>query len=274
MEIASESSLKGSRASKKFPQVIIIGVRKGGTRALINMLRTRPDVVAAKGEVHFLDQHFDEGVQWYIERMPLSIDGQLTVEKSPSYFVTEKAPKRLRSVASGDLKLLLIVRDPVERLISDFTQLDAKINGARKKRSFQSKVFLDNGSIDVDYRPVTVSMYDIHMERWLKYFKMDDIHVVDGDAFIKYPLPELKMVEEFLGVKPLFTDSMFYFNKTKGFYCWDRRLENDVDDDYCLGSGKGRTHPQVSTEIVQRLRSFYEPHNNRFYEMVHRNFAW
>lgn len=47
----SESTSEGtdSSAVQRFPQAIIIGVKKGGTRALIDMLKAHPDIAAALG---------------------------------------------------------------------------------------------------------------------------------------------------------------------------------------------------------------------------------
>ncbi|KAJ8344657.1 hypothetical protein SKAU_G00288500 [Synaphobranchus kaupii] len=50
---------------KKLPQAIIIGVKKGGTRALLEALRVHPDVRAVGNEPHFFDRHYDKGMDWY-----------------------------------------------------------------------------------------------------------------------------------------------------------------------------------------------------------------
>ncbi|GIX76255.1 heparan sulfate glucosamine 3-O-sulfotransferase 5 [Caerostris extrusa] len=50
---------------RRLPGAIIIGVKKGGTRALLEMLRLHPDVVAPGPEIHFFDRHYEKGLQWY-----------------------------------------------------------------------------------------------------------------------------------------------------------------------------------------------------------------
>lgn len=52
-------------ATKRLPQALIIGVKKGGTRALLEFLRLHPDVRAAGSEPHFFDRHYDRGLDWY-----------------------------------------------------------------------------------------------------------------------------------------------------------------------------------------------------------------
>lgn len=51
--------------SKKLPQAIIIGVKKGGTRALLEFLRVHPDIRAVGAEPHFFDRNYDQGLDWY-----------------------------------------------------------------------------------------------------------------------------------------------------------------------------------------------------------------
>lgn len=58
-------SIANSFGSKKFPQAIIIGVKKGGTRALLEFLRIHPDVRAVGAEPHFFDRFYDKGLEWY-----------------------------------------------------------------------------------------------------------------------------------------------------------------------------------------------------------------
>lgn len=51
--------------TKKLPKAIIIGVKKGGTRALLEYLRLHPLVRAPGPEMHFFDRHYQLGLEWY-----------------------------------------------------------------------------------------------------------------------------------------------------------------------------------------------------------------
>lgn len=85
-----QRSLHYPRAKRRLPQALVIGVRKCGTRALLEMLYLHPRVQRAVGEVHFFDrdENYARGLEWYRQQMPLSYANQVTIEKSPSYFVT------------------------------------------------------------------------------------------------------------------------------------------------------------------------------------------
>jgi ribosomal protein S4E len=54
--------------------------------------------------------------------MPKALEGQVVLEKTPRYFVTADSPGRIHSM-SQEVKLIVVVRDPVTRAISDYTQI-------------------------------------------------------------------------------------------------------------------------------------------------------
>lgn len=56
---------QGLMPSKQLPTALIIGVKKGGTRALLEFLRLHPAIRAAGSEVHFFDHHYIKGFHWY-----------------------------------------------------------------------------------------------------------------------------------------------------------------------------------------------------------------
>ena len=259
---------------KRFPTSIIIGVKKGGTRALLNMLEAHPDIVSARREVHYFDyeENFKRGVEYYIDQMPISQPGQVTIEKSPHYFVTDYVPQRMYMV-SPNLKLILIVRDPVSRLISDYTQLDIKkmVKNVAKRPSFEKAVMLPNGSVNHNYVPVQVGEYGRHLKNWLNYFPLEQLLIVDGGNFISNPFEELQRVENYLELKPYFQKSQFYFSEEKGFYCWKTRRKGEPQ---CLGEKKGRSHPAVSDDVIQKLKDYYRSSNKEFNHLAQKNFNW
>lgn len=58
-------SAKELTATRRLPQALIIGVKKGGTRALLEFLRLHPDIRALGSEPHFFDRHYARGLDWY-----------------------------------------------------------------------------------------------------------------------------------------------------------------------------------------------------------------
>ena len=50
---------------RRLPNALIIGVKKGGTRALLQFMRLNPRVRAPGPEVHFFDKNYHRGLSWY-----------------------------------------------------------------------------------------------------------------------------------------------------------------------------------------------------------------
>ncbi|RXM37339.1 Heparan sulfate glucosamine 3-O-sulfotransferase 3B1 [Acipenser ruthenus] len=202
--------------------------------------------------------------------MPKTLEGQITMEKTPSYFVTRETPARI-SAMSRETKLIVVVRDPVTRAISDYTQTLSKKPDIP---TFESLTFRNRttGLIDTSWSAIQIGIYAKHLENWLQYFPMSQILFVSGERLISDPAGELGRVQDFLGLKRIITDKHFYFNQTKGFPCL-KKAEGSSKP-HCLGKTKGRTHPNINPEVVQRLRDFYRPFNMKFYQMTGHLFGW
>lgn len=66
-------------------------------------------------------------------------------------------------------------------------------------RSFEELAIFPNGTVNEAYRPLSISMYHVHLHRWLEVFPREQLLVVNGDRLIEDPLSQLKRIEAFLG---------------------------------------------------------------------------
>jgi len=252
--------------------------------------------------------------------MPPTTERQLTIEKTPSYFVTKVAPDRIRnmSLTAGygvdGVRLIVVVRDPVTRAVSDYTQAAVKrpdlppfdrlafIDEPTKKVGGESITTTDR-VVNTSWGAIKIGLYARHFERWLRHFRPDRIHFVHGERLVADPAGELGLVQDFLGLRRVITADWFYFNSTKGFPCLrlppslsEQRTVADMTSSMatltrssstgghslvnrtsplrCLGKTKGRTHPIIDEAFLQRLRDFYQPFNEKFYSMTGINFGW
>ncbi|CAG5897972.1 unnamed protein product [Menidia menidia] len=202
--------------------------------------------------------------------MPRTLDSQITLEKTPSYFVTREAPRRISSM-SHETKLIVVVRNPVTRAISDYTQTLSKKPDIP---TFEELAFKNKsvGFVDTSWNAIRIGMYILHLENWLQYFRLSQMHFVSGERLITDPAGEMGRVQDFLGLKRIITDKHFYFNRTKGFPCLKK--PESSSQPRCLGKSKGRTHVQIDQEVIEQLREFYRPYNIKFYETVGQDFKW
>ncbi|XP_026752758.2 heparan sulfate glucosamine 3-O-sulfotransferase 3B1 [Galleria mellonella] len=261
---------------KRLPDALIIGVKKCGTRALLEFLRLHPDVRAAGSEVHFFDKYYHKGFEWYRNKMPPTLEGQITMEKTPSYWVTRSAPRRVYAM-NPSVKLLAVVRDPVTRAISDYTQSASKRPTLPR---FEDLALVNStvgwggipSVVDATWPPVRLGIYARPLRRWLRRFPRTRLLLISGERLVADPAAEMARVQEFLGLKRVITEKHFYFNSTKGFPCLLKSESRSTP--HCLGKTKGRNHPHIDPTALERLRDFYRPFNERFYQMSGINFGW
>lgn len=230
--------------------------------------------------------------------MPPTLEGQVTMEKTPSYFVTAEAPRRVQHMNPGT-KLIVVARDPVTRAISDYTQVKSKRPEIPK---FEERAFV-NGSqiVDTTWAPLKIGVYARYLDRWLQYFPLSQFLFVSGERLIADPVVEITRVQDFLGLKRVICEKHFYFNATKGFPCLLKSEQSAAP--HCLGEfhctivfcfnfdnfffiftifnsnifagkNKGRSHPHIDPTAIERLRDFYRPFNQRFYQLTGMNFGW
>ncbi len=206
--------------------------------------------------------------------MPLSTISQKTMEKTPFYFQirTINVPERVYCM-NTNIKLILSVRDPVKRLISDYTFNKYVLQNHRESQknfTLEHYIFLP-GTMDINerYPPVQVSRYAENLRRWLKYFPMENILIVNSDDFTRNPVPVLKKIEIFLGLRNYFSESQFVYDAERGFYC---RVIDGMEK--CAPPVFGLPKEYVSPEVIERLQQYYKPHNEDFSKLVGKNFNW
>ena len=84
-----------------------MGVNKCGTSAASFFLSNHPEVQKAKGETNFFndDRNYEKGYSWYSQQFPEPQEGIKMYEKTPSYYKSSEAPKRVK-IGNKDIKLI------------------------------------------------------------------------------------------------------------------------------------------------------------------------
>ncbi|XP_002731066.1 heparan sulfate glucosamine 3-O-sulfotransferase 1-like [Saccoglossus kowalevskii] len=264
---------------RRLPEVVIAGVRKCGTGTLLRFLNFHPHLVGPKDETHYFDSLTEHGVQWYREQMPFSSRLQMTIEKTPTYYFRPfDAPKRIRQTLSSNVRILVILCDPVRRIVSDYVEFINKTDKAEQDymqrktlaESIESTVFEQArpDNVNTHNEMVDVGIYVKYLFRWLEQFPRSQIHFIDGDNFRNNPAEELQKVEKFLGVRPFFREEHFRKDSVKGQYCMA------FPQMTCMPSSKGREHPELKEWAKKRLCEFYSPFDRALATLVKQNFTW
>jgi hypothetical protein len=111
----------------RLPDFIVAGVRKCGTTWLHRCLAGHPQIhlPTATKELFFFDRYWARGPDWYAGYFLGCPREMICGEISPSYFAHEAAPARIARIVP-QVKLMFLLRDPVERAISAYRDMIAK----------------------------------------------------------------------------------------------------------------------------------------------------
>ena len=293
----SEIKKRNLDCKSRLPDVIGIGAKKCGTTALKFFLSAHPALyITAAPEAHQWDRQPTRSVEEYQQMMPITSQYQLTMEKTPLYFVADDIPAAIARDVSPNVKLLLILRDPVIRAISDYTHVlnmfpditrrhrNVTMIGGRVPKypqdlpqanisyvietKFEKSVLNEDGTVNDDNAIIFTELYSRHLRNWFKIFPREQILILDGDLFSKNPLPQLQATESFLGLPKYFNADKIYFDEEKGFFCLAMPYK------LCMGKEKGRKHPEVKRNILKKLYKFYEPYDKELEILTGRKFSW
>lgn len=189
------------------PNFMIIGAQKSGTSWLAKMIRQHPDVYAPeKKELHFfnLQENYSKGIDWYRTQFA-GRNGEIAVgESTPNYLWQCNNQQEIDELGVipdiaeqvhrhyPDLKLIVSMRDPVDRAVSAYYHFIRS-----RKYSPRSRI-LDVGHTN---GILTMGYYYRYINEWLKYYPIDHfLFLVYEEDIKKNKLETLKKTFRFLNV--------------------------------------------------------------------------
>lgn len=182
------------------PTFLGVGAQKCASTWVHRILDAHPDVcVSDPKELDFFSNHFDRGFAWY-ERF--FKDGAAAAgETSPSYFYNEAALERA-SAYNPDFKILVCLRDPVERMYSNH------LHEVRKRHIAGEEIVFERAMAK---NPMYFyqSLYASHLRKWMSAFGARNVLVLMQEEIADDPRGQAARVCAFLGVDGAF-DSEFF----------------------------------------------------------------
>ena len=186
------------------PNLAIIGGQKCGTTSLHYYLSLHPQIsMSIEKELNFFiaERNWIRGVEWY--KSNFDAEAEVRGESSPNYTwypVWKGVPERMYSIVP-EAKLIYVLRDPIERMISEYVHRYAE---GRENRSV-SDALVDLGRRGYVYR----SRYYMQLEQYLEYFPESSILILTQEELQRRRLQILQTVFRFLGVDPTFWSPKF-----------------------------------------------------------------
>ena len=179
---------------------LIIGAQKGGTTWLYHLLKNQDEIFMPTipkthdpSEVRFYDERLNKGISWY-EHIYKEGSNRIKGDKTHKYYLLPRHKISLIRKLQPEVKILLLLRCPIDRAWSDalmnlkrFNGIDYEGNEAIYKKHLLGKV----------YR----GLYYQHIMRWFSVFPQDQIQIVIYEELVASPEKYLNEIAEFLGIK-------------------------------------------------------------------------
>src|SRR5215211_986874 len=203
--------------SPKRPDFLIAGTMKGGTTQLYHFITLHPDIDRAKSkEIHYFTLNYDKGEEWYLDHFP-SKPNKLIGEASPTYFhcaETSTIPAMIKRM-NDRMKIILIVRDPVERAVSHYNHF-CKINQYPDVMAMDVNEFFNIPFREILTRSTGLGFYadqavsfSLYYRNYLSFesiFGKDKILVISTQSLRDSPFETMKEVYNFLAVNYIKND--------------------------------------------------------------------
>jgi tetratricopeptide (TPR) repeat protein len=247
----------------RLPDFLIVGPQKSGTTALYQYLAQHPNIYPALSkEIFFFDNKYDLGLDWYKSHFALLPQfNYLTGEASATYFNSVKAANRIAQLMPN-IRLIFIIRDPVERTISDYHM---KVRAGTEKRNIKESIlgeieFIQQNPVDVlnPDKKFTIrhksyvlnGMYFYFLKAYRELFPVHNTTLILSQELKYAPRETMKKVFSFLGVE-------------------------DFEGEYPLVNvGNYSNKDEELSFVTEKLKKFFSPYNKMLEELINIKLDW
>jgi hypothetical protein len=276
------------------PRFLIIGAQKAGTTALYYYLAEHPNIIPSsekeigfftpelfedwpehpnhlilctrKGADFFDPRVYPKAAAWYHSHFPLPHEvgpDRITYEATPEYLYYPGAAERIFKY-DREMKLIAILRDPVERAFSSWNMYCSFGEGCyrpliyaprREIREFDEAVRdelneTQSGKTTLGPDYVRRGVYHEQLLRYFKFFEREQVLILDSRALKNNTSGVVEQVVHFLGLPE-------YRHQGE----WPPFLV-------------GKYERQIPGATVRLLREFYKPYNEKLYQVLDHDFGW
>lgn len=254
------------------PAFLMIGAQRCGTTSLFRALAAHPQVVhpAFHKGVNYFDLNYYRGPDWYRGHFPVAEiarrrragSGDPVAFEASGYYLYHPLAMERIGRDLPDVKLVVMLRDPVERAFSAHKHEYAR---GFEWETFERALELEDdrliGEIDrMRADPGYESFphrhhsyrhrghYADQLERVFAHFPRAQVHIIESEAFFAKPAAEYQYLLEFLGLRPF----------------------EPADFD----QHNARPSSPMDADTRRMLEQHYQPHNERLTSLLGRSPQW
>jgi len=258
------------------PSFLIIGGQRCGSSWIHKCLDEHPQVFTAEPkELHFFNRHFENGVPWYLNHFHPSPDHLAWGEVTPDYIADRESP-RLAAEVCPDSKLVLIMREPIERAYSIYRlKMGTSLSNLTFEEAFRKHPeILEHG------------LYFEHIKNWHQYFPPDQLLIMTYDDLLRSDKQTISKIFRHIMVDDQFVPSWIGKPLNTAILPKLRSRLNSVGLDPLIKAVgrspigdmvrrrvKAKKHSadpfcRIGESTVQELKAYYRKPNNQLRELL------
>lgn len=186
---------------------IVAGMPRAATTFLYHTLEHHPSAyIPVRKETDYFSVNYYRGEKWYLNFFKDLQEHQIGFDISPMYFLDNKAPSRIQ-MFNPNAKLILIIRDPVEWIISFYKHMQAKTFMEMNLLKFIEKYVYkkDGKKLPLSFPS---KIFEINILNFQKRFDKS-LLLCDFSIMRESPLLLLKALEKFTGLSEFYNETNF-----------------------------------------------------------------
>ena len=254
---------------RTLPDFLIIGAQKCGTTFLYQLLVQHPHVKPAFAkEVHYFDLNFRKGNNWYRSNFPLQTRNSrkyITGEASPYYLFHPHAPRRASAVVP-DAKLVVLLRNPVDRAYSHYQHQAKRVQGeTRETLPFEEAIEAEERILPGEVSKMLQDEYYASLSHRTRSYLSRGVYIDQLLAWARFFHRKQMLV---LKSEDMFNDTTNAVGRVLDLL----EIPHWAPETYSIPNK--REYTGVSPRIRKRLDEYYKPHNQRLYEYLGVDLGW
>jgi len=306
----------GSNPKKPAYQYLIIGgAPKAATTSLFRYLAEHPDICpASRKETYFFAREFDykkvctlsdtlEAFESYLTHC--SNSDRLRIEATPYTLYSEGIAQKIVGM-SGNTVMLFILRDPVERLFSDYRMQVRRGNRRYQKKAFREYVEIQSRSRSKVPTPLELGCYIEYLRPFFTTFGRDRVIILFFEELKKNPFAEIQKLCRVLGINEGFYSNYRFVTHNKSMnvrYAWLNKMFLEMEPvianlrarlmhypkiykafEYTVTGGKlgfsylndrgSNDKESIPNDVWNSLKDYYEPYSRELSEELGRPLPW
>ena len=258
--------------SRILPDFLIIGAQRCGTTSLYNYINKHPNVLPAfRKEVHFFDNSYTKGINWYRAHFSHQWDqwylrrkyaqSFITGEASPYYLFHPHVPERVFETLPH-IKLIVILRNPIDRAYSHYHH---EVNIGIENLTFEDALQREQKNIDKEtqkilsdphnknffyqhYTYLSKGIYINQLSKWAKLFNKKSILILDLESLESDSQKTMCLMTRFLNLPDFQFSDFPKYNPVR--------------------------YEAMEPDTRTMLQDYFNPYNEQLYRLLGRDFEW